>query len=96
MGLEADSFDYIVAFEVVEHVDCWEAVYQLLRPGGKLLATSPVPHMDWFMKFLEFVGLNQPRTSPHDNLIYFKKAPFFELTEYKVIAFLAQWGVFTK
>lgn len=96
LGLEAGSFDVIVAFEVVEHVACWQQAYDLLRPGGKFLATSPVPHMDWFMRLLELLKLNQPRTSPHDKLIYFRKAPYLTLTEYKVIAFLSQWGVFTK
>ncbi|MBF0369598.1 MAG: class I SAM-dependent methyltransferase [Magnetococcales bacterium] len=96
LGLAAESFDVIVAFEVVEHVDCFQACHDLLKPGGKLLLTSPVPHFDWFMAFLEKTGLNQKRTSPHDHLVYFKHVSQFTDKQIRVIAFLSQWGIFTK
>jgi SAM-dependent methyltransferase len=96
LNLKPASFDVILAFEVVEHVDCIQDCYDLLRPGGMLMATTPVPHMDWALKFLEWVGLNQKRTSPHDHLCYLAAVPYFEAREVKTIAFMAQWGVFTK
>ncbi|MHB8973476.1 MAG: class I SAM-dependent methyltransferase [Pirellulaceae bacterium] len=96
LGLEPASFDAIVAFEVVEHVDCFRECYDLLAPGGRLMLTSPVPRMDWAMKCLEWLGLNQQRTSPHDHLIDFHKVPYFEEKETKVVAFLSQWGIFRK
>jgi cyclopropane fatty-acyl-phospholipid synthase-like methyltransferase len=96
LGLEPESFDAIVAFEVVEHVDCFRECYELLAPGGRLLLTSPVPRMDWAMKVLERLGLNQKRTSPHDHLIDFRDVPYFEEGEIKVVAMLSQWGVFRK
>jgi len=96
LGLEEESFDVIIAFEVVEHVDCFKGCYDLLRPGGMLMLTSPVPHMDWVMKLLEFLGLNQKRTSPHNHLIYFKDVPYFKHKDIRVIGFLSQWGIFTK
>ena len=77
LGLTAESFDVIFAFEVVEHVDCFKPCYELLKPGGKLMVTTPVPHMDWAMKLLETLGLNQKRTSPHDHLVYLSQAPLF-------------------
>ena len=96
LGLEEASYDVIVAFEVVEHVHCFKEMHELLKPDGKLFLTSPVPHMDWIMKILEAIGMNQKRTSPHDHLIYFKKIPFFKLEKYKTPGFLAQWGIFSK
>ena len=96
LGLTAASFDVIFAFEVVEHVDCFQACYDLLKPGGKLMVTTPVPHMDWAMKLLELVGLNQKRTSPHDHLIYLNESPCFEESDLKTVAFLAQWGILIK
>ena len=96
LGLSGASFDVILAFEVVEHVDCFQACYDLLKPGGMLMATTPVPHMDWAMRLLELVGLNQKRTSPHDHLIYLKDAPLFEDKVVKTVAFLAQWGILIK
>ena len=38
MGLAEGSFDAIVSFEVVEHVDCFRECYDLLRPGGIMCA----------------------------------------------------------
>lgn len=96
LGLEPESFDIIIAFEVVEHVDCFAECRELLRPGGKLLLTSPVPHMDWVMKLLEGVGLNQKRTSPHDHLVYFDEVSAFADKQIRVVKGLAQWGIFTK
>ncbi len=94
IGLSPGSFDVIIAFEVVEHVDCFFECHELLSPGGRLLLTSPVPRMDWFLKILEATGLNQKRTSPHDHLIDFSKVEIFPKKEIKVVAGLSQWGIF--
>lgn len=96
LGLEPESFDATIAFEVVEHVDCFAECYELLAPGGRLLLTSPVPRMDWVMKLLEWLGLNQQRTSPHDHLVDFRKVPYFDHKQIKIVAMLSQWGVFWK
>lgn len=96
LGLRGESFDAIVAFEVVEHVDLFQEAFDLLKPGGLLLLTSPVPEMDWAMQVLEAVGLNQKRTSPHDHLIDFRAIPLFEAVSIRRVAGLSQWGVFRK
>lgn len=96
LGLAAESFDVIIAFEVVEHVDLFQEAYDLLKPGGTFLITSPVPEMDWAMQVLEGIGLNQKRTSPHDHLIDFRQIPLFEPVEIKRVAGLSQWGIFRK
>ena len=96
LGLAPASFDVIIAFEVIEHVDCFRECFDLLKHGGLLMLTSPVPHMDWAMKTLEVLGLNQKRTSPHSNLTYFSKIPHFEPVELKTKAGLAQWGILRK
>ena len=96
LGIKEQSFDIIIAFEVVEHVDCFKECYDILKPGGILMITSPVPHMDWFMKILEYVRLNQKRTSPHTNLIYFKDILYFQEKYIKIITFLSQWGILIK
>jgi SAM-dependent methyltransferase len=96
LGLGPASFDVIVAFEVIEHVDFTEEALALLKPGGLLLITSPVPHMDWVMKLLEAVGLNQRRTSPHDHLVYFENLRLFEPVSLRRKAGLSQWGILRK
>lgn len=96
LGLKPESFDVVIAFEVIEHVDLTQEAYDLLTPGGLLLLTSPVPHMDWAMKALEALRLNQRRTSPHDHLVYFEKIPLFEAVSLKRKAGLSQWGILRK
>jgi SAM-dependent methyltransferase len=96
LGLKAESFDVIIAFEVVEHVNCFKECYELLKPGGRLMLTSPVPRLDWMMKILEYVRLNQRRTSPHAYLVDFSTVPYFEKKHIKIVGWLSQWGVFTK
>jgi len=96
LGFKNQSFDVIIAFEVIEHVDCIKECHDLLVPGGKLMLTSPLPCMDPVLRGLEFVGLNQKRTSPHDNLVYFKNIKLFKHKKIKTIGGLSQWGIFVK
>lgn len=96
IGVEGQSFDVIVAFEVIEHINCFQECYDLLKPGGLLMLTSPLPCMDWLCKCLETVGLNQKRTCTHDNLVDFRKTPLFEHMEIRTIGLMAQWGIFKK
>jgi hypothetical protein len=96
LGLYESSFDWIVALEVVEHVPCYEEIYQLLKPGGKAFLTSPLPHFDWACEFLEHVGLLQKRTSAHEHLIYFEKIPLLTPVELSRKGFVSQWGLFEK
>lgn len=96
LGLLPESFDVIIAFEVMEHVDCFSECLALLKPGGVLLATSPVPHMDWFLKILEWCGLNQQRTSPHHHLRYFQEVKGFGKKRILIKAGLSQWAIFSK
>jgi 2-polyprenyl-3-methyl-5-hydroxy-6-metoxy-1,4-benzoquinol methylase len=94
-GLRPDSFDAILAFEVIEHGDFYGAIMSLLRPGGLLMVTTPVPHMDWACTVFEAAHLTQPRTSPHDHLIYLRDLPKgLQPVEIKVQAGISQWGVF--
>ncbi len=96
IGLQPASFDVVVAFEVVEHVDCFEACHELLAPGGRLFVTTPVPSRDWVMKLLEAAGLNQRRTSPHDRLVDLRHVPYFAERRVEIVGGLAQWAVLRK
>lgn len=96
LELQEKSYDYIIAFEVIEHIDCIKACYSLLKNNGELLITTPLPNMDWFLKVLEFLKLNQKRTSPHSNLIHLKTIKGFQSNKIKLVLMLSQWGIFTK
>jgi 2-polyprenyl-3-methyl-5-hydroxy-6-metoxy-1,4-benzoquinol methylase len=94
LGLAAQTFDVIVAFEVLEHVDCMDDCFSLLKPGGRLLVTSPYPPADWFLKKLEKWKLNQPRTSPHDHLMYFEETAQFQIARMWRPLRMSQWCIF--
>ncbi len=96
LGLQPASYDVVVAFEVIEHGDFFSAFDALLKPGGRLMLTSPIPHMDGIMRLLERMGLNQRRTSPHTHLIDFKEITLFRPLLIRRVCGLAQWGIFEK
>lgn len=96
LGLRAQSFDFIIAFELVEHVDVFNEITSLLKDEGQVFLTTPIPHRDWVLKILEALKLNQKRTSPHSNLLYLCDVKQLEPIELKKIAGLAQWGTFRK
>jgi SAM-dependent methyltransferase len=96
LGLKAQSFDAIIAFEVIEHVDCMDDCFALLKPGGRLLVTSPYPPADRLLEKLEKWKLNQPRTSPHDHLMYLKETNQFEITKMWRPLWMSQWCIFRR
>lgn len=96
LGLKAESWDVIIAFEVVEHVNIYPACEALLKPGGRLLVTTPRVRADWIMKGLEWLGLNQKRTSPHSHLHDLADIGRLELISCRRVAGLSQWGIFRK
>jgi SAM-dependent methyltransferase len=93
LGLRAQSYDAIVAFEVLEHVDCIGECFSLLKPGGRLMVTSPYPPADWILERLERWKLNQPRTSPHDHLSYFNETEQFRVARMWRPLYLSQWCI---
>jgi hypothetical protein len=83
----------VIAFEVVEHGDFAAAIRALLKPTGRLMATTPVPRFDWVCRIGEAVGLFQKRTSPHSHLVDLRRYPGFDCETRVVRAGIAQWAV---
>jgi SAM-dependent methyltransferase len=94
LGIIEREFDVVVAFELIEHIDCFRELHDILKPTGSLFLTSPVPHMDWLCHLFELARLNQKRTSPHNHLIYFRDIPHFIPIEIRTVGCMAQWGKF--
>ena len=57
--LSSNSYDRVIAIDIIEHVQCPEAMcreaWRMLRDGGELLVTFPAMH-DWYTDFAYFVG----------------------------------------
>jgi hypothetical protein len=98
LGIPESFFDIVIAFEVIEHVECAREIAALLKDGGQLLLTTPHPHWDWLCFVLEQVGLSQKRTSSHVNLVNLKKTGLAELKPelIKRVGIMSQWGIFVK
>lgn len=96
LGFIANSFDAVIAFEVVEHVPCYREVHELLEPGGLFFLTTPVPRADRVLALLERLGLNQRRTSPHEFLVDVQDIPFFEPVAIHRVLGLSQWAKLRK
>ncbi len=93
LGLQAHSFDVIVAFEVLEHGDFSLPLWELLKPDGVLFATTPVPRFDPVCKLLERARLLQRRTSPHSHLTDLRKLARFEMVDRRIKAVISQWAI---
>jgi SAM-dependent methyltransferase len=96
LPLHESQFDVIGAFEVLEHIEFLEECRYLLKDGGLLMLTTPLPQMDWLCYLLEKLGINQKRTSPHCNLKNIRIIPGFSTESYDIVGFMGQWGIFRK
>lgn len=96
LGLEPASFDVILAFELIEHVDCIEDLRALLKPGCLLMLTTPVPAADSLLKLLEALRLTQPRVTPHRHLRDVSALPGMACVSYRRVGGLAQWAIHRK
>ncbi len=96
LGLREAAFDAVIAFEVIEHVDCLDICHRLLKPGGRLMVTTPLPSRDWILRIMEGIGLNQHRMSPHINLTDLRQIVGYRDVNIRIVAGLSQWAIMTK
>jgi 2-polyprenyl-3-methyl-5-hydroxy-6-metoxy-1,4-benzoquinol methylase len=90
-----NSYDIVIALEMLEHVDCLSEIYQMTKPGGRLIISTPVPHLDWLCLILERLRVLQDRQTSHSNLIYLSTLPsVFQPIFLKTLAGIDQFGVF--
>ena len=86
-------YDVVIALEMIEHVNCFKEIKKMLKPGGLLILSTPVPHLDWLCNIGEKVGLMQPRGTPHSHLFYVKDVPFKPILT-RILFGIVQFGVF--
>jgi 2-polyprenyl-3-methyl-5-hydroxy-6-metoxy-1,4-benzoquinol methylase len=58
LPLENNKFDVVLLLAVLEHLTShgvlFEEIWRILRPGGKLILTTPSPHSRFLLEFLAF------------------------------------------
>ena len=54
MEFKNNSFDVVIALEIIEHCDCLSEIRRVLKPGGTLFCSTPAPSTDWVRKVLIF------------------------------------------
>lgn len=70
------EFDIVISLANLEHLETPEQsmmeIYRVLKPGGKLLLTTPSIYGKYFLEFLAFIGLVSKREI-FDHKQYFNK-----------------------
>ena len=98
-GLPDNSFDKIIAIEVLEHGFFYDEIIRLLKPGGYLICSVPSPSTEWLLNILIALKLVNDKVTPHVNLHFLKENKFkkIKLIEFKFLFFgMTQFGVFKK
>lgn len=89
-----EKFDYLFAFEVVEHLHSPERainnMYSLLKPGGKIIISSPYPYM-WNMKDPTHINVR----FPHEWINLLRQAGFQKVA-YKKFSLIPFFYKFNK
>lgn len=93
--LETDSMDIILFCEIIEHITfnplaMWKAIHRVLRPGGRIIVTTPnyyfvYPMMNSIFRFLSGWGNGIPVTeilSRKTNVPHWKEFSRKELSKY--------------
>lgn len=81
---DANEFDVVTSLANLEHLDnpleMLREIYRVLRPGGKLLLTTPSIHGKLILEFLAFMRLISPREI-EDHKNYFDKKILLDLSK---------------
>ncbi|MFH1744864.1 MAG: class I SAM-dependent methyltransferase [bacterium] len=82
---DSNYFDCVVLLAAIEHLSYPQEIiqecYRILRPGGKILITTPSPKGKWLLEFLAFkIGVVSPKEIS-DHKQYFSKESLSEICE---------------
>lgn len=91
----SNSFDYVLTIEIIEHLHpkVYKEIKRVLKPGGKLIVTSPKPKWNWLIELLSSVGLADDLVTPHLNCVYPEDLPF-KLIKKQSFMLIEWFGVF--
>jgi len=92
-----NSFDAVIALEIIEHCNCVSEIKRVLKPHGLFFCSTPTPFTDWIRRILITLRLLEYQDfEGHNHIIDLRKIPM-KLLKYKKMFFgTSQFGIFTK
>lgn len=97
LAFKNDSFDVVVALEVIEHVPCAPEINRVLKPKGIFFCSTPAPGTDWVRQILvKLKVLENQDFEHHDHLVDLKTVPMNLRHHKKMFLWTSQFGIFTK
>jgi 2-polyprenyl-3-methyl-5-hydroxy-6-metoxy-1,4-benzoquinol methylase len=97
MKFKNNSFDVIIALEVIEHSPCVPEIKRVLKKGGKFICSTPAPGTDWVRHILvKLKMLEDQDFHGHDYIVDLRKIPMRLIYYKKMFLGTSQFGVLTK
>lgn len=97
IGFKDDSFDVVIALEVIEHCNCVSEIKRVLKKNGLFFCSTPTPATDWIRKILVAMrALENQDFDGHDHIVDLRKVPMKLKWYRKMFLGTSQFGVFTK
>jgi len=97
MTFNDNSFDVVLALEVIEHCNCIDEIKRVLKFNGLFFCSTPSPTTDWIRKILIALRLLENQDfADHDNLIDLRKIRMNLLEYRKMFLRTSQFGIFKK
>jgi len=97
MKFKNNSFDVIIALEVIEHCNCISEINRVLKPKGLFFCSTPAPFTDWIRRILISLKLLESQDfEGHKYITDLRKIPMKLLNYKKMFLGTSQFGIFTK
>ena len=97
MKFKDNSYDIIIALEVIEHAPCVPEINRVLKPGGLFFCSTPTEGTDWVRHILVKLKLLQNQDfEHHDHIVDIRKVPMKLLKYRKMFLGTSQFGILTK
>ena len=95
MTFNDNSFDVVLALEVIEHCNCMDEIKRVLKPNGLFFCSTPSPTTDWIRKILIASRLLENQDfAGHDNIIDLRSINMRLLKYKKFFLRTSQFGIF--
>jgi len=96
MNFRDNTFDIVLAIEVLEHCNCISEIKRVLKPNGLLICSTPTPKTQWIRNILIKLGLLQNQDSENHRLFDLRRLPMKNIEYRKMFLRTSQYGVFKK